>query len=116
MHVFGPHGGLFFTTAIYSDSIHWSVAMYRHEPINLAYRYVRVKENHLLGVQKGRTPPDRVAGLVGAWALTPWSVARDSPLRPELIEAIFYLSLALPGDAAVFEMARDGVVVGVRMI
>eukprot|EP00913_Durusdinium_trenchii_P008076 g7573.t1 len=33
--------------------------------------------------------------------------ARDSPLRPELIEAIFYLSLALPGDAAVFEMARS---------
>ena len=31
---------------------------------------------------------------------------RDSPLRPELIEAIFYLSLALPGDAMVFEMVR----------
>lgn len=33
--------------------------------------------------------------------------ARDSPLRPELIEAIFYLSLALPGDAMVFEMAKS---------
>ena len=33
--------------------------------------------------------------------------ARDSPLRPELIEAIFYLSLALPGDKQVFEMARS---------
>lgn len=33
--------------------------------------------------------------------------ARDSPLRPELIEAIFYLSLALPGDLQVFEMARS---------
>ena len=32
------------------------------------------------------------------------TAARDSPLRPELIEAIFYLSLALPGDAMVFEM------------
>ncbi|CAJ1348120.1 unnamed protein product [Effrenium voratum] len=33
--------------------------------------------------------------------------ARDSPLRPELIEAIFYLSLALPGDAMVFEMSKS---------
>ncbi|CAE7736321.1 RH35 [Symbiodinium microadriaticum] len=33
--------------------------------------------------------------------------ARDSPLRPELIEAIFYLSLALPGDSMIFDMAKN---------
>ena len=31
-------------------------------------------------------------------------MGRDSPLRPELIEAIFYLSLALPGDSMIFDM------------
>ncbi|CAJ1394548.1 unnamed protein product [Effrenium voratum] len=41
--------------------------------------------------------------------LSAYAAARvpDSPLRPELIEAIFYLSLALPGDAMVFEMSKS---------
>lgn len=33
--------------------------------------------------------------------------ARDSPLRPELIEAIFYLSRAMPDDPFVFRMAKE---------
>ena len=41
------------------------------------------------------------------------TTARDSPLRPELIEAIFYLSLAMPGDVVVFEMAGSLTPVGV---
>ena len=32
---------------------------------------------------------------------------RDSPLRPELIEAVFYLSQALPEDPVVFDMAQN---------
>jgi len=35
------------------------------------------------------------------------TTARDSPLRPELVEALFYLSLALPGDPTVFRIARS---------
>merc|ERR1719410_1974162 len=34
------------------------------------------------------------------------TAARDSPLRPELIEAVFYLSMALPGDPAVSGMVE----------
>ncbi|CAE8581467.1 unnamed protein product [Polarella glacialis] len=35
------------------------------------------------------------------------TTARDSPLRPELIEAVFYLSVAMPGDSLVFQIAKE---------
>jgi len=35
------------------------------------------------------------------------TAARDSPLRPELIEALYYLSQALPGDPEILSIAQE---------
>ena len=57
---------------------------------------------------RAESPTQARQGSFGDWAhcalFSIVQMGRDSPLRPELIEAIFYLSLALPGDSMIFDM------------